>query len=966
MSERSPSERRRVALAEAIASSWAARSLRYAVVHGLERYPERIGRDLDVVLDRQDVRAAVEAAVACGREHGFGTPLHRWSHWGLYQLALLDPGSSTALALDLLCTSRVWRAKWVRVADGPLLDRIAAGDGQVGPFRVSTEGRFLKSCVRPLLCGDGSRLGPGREWPLPLTPPPSVERSRLEGLLGEAGIAALARASSAEELDALLPGLQRRWMRSHPLAAAASLGEAAAGRVLRRSLNPAACVFVGSPEPEVVLEAAHELADEARAMFLDVRPTAMPGSGLERLLREATSWRAPPVSEFVVTVVVGRSPPSPGPLRRLLPAAALELPGGLSREQARAALRERILDLLVESYSPRRRGLLVLVAGPDGAGKSTLARRIVEELTPETSVVRSHWRPGLLPHPRALVGGRGSSDGTRPHAREPHGPLVSLCLLGYYWLDFFLGGWLRLRGISRRGGVVVVERGWWDVAVDGRRYRLRVSPRVVRALGLLLPRPDLALVLGGPPELLARRKGELSPDEVARQSARWRTMRVGKRQVLLDAAEPEEEVLDRALLAIRGDARGQDVETRILAFDYACEPEEGSEPGAGWAWARMLALLGETWVVTRANNRAPIERVLPGIPERERLHFVYVDLPAWARFWKKGQRGIRVYYLLWQLAALRAARRLHRETGFTLAWHLTFANAWFGSLAPLVGPPFVYGPVGGGVGMPPLRLVRMLGPRAVRFELARAAARASGRYLNPLARLAWSRARLVLVQNGETRAWLPPRHRAKASVFPNPVLDTAPARERRAPDPPTALYAGRLIAWKGAALAIESIAKTPDWHLLVCGDGRDEQELRRLAGRLGLDGRVRFLGTRPRDEVLRLMSTAADVLLFPSLREDAGWVVVEALACGLPVICLDRGGPRALGGDVALTAPVGEDAGAIASSLARLLTDGALPSEAEVRERARHFSSDSTLARLRELLGGAGLAPVLADGGEPT
>jgi glycosyltransferase involved in cell wall biosynthesis len=406
------------------------------------------------------------------------------------------------------------------------------------------------------------------------------------------------------------------------------------------------------------------------------------------------------------------------------------------------------------------------------------------------------------------------------------------------------------------------------------------------------------------------------------------------------------------------------VSARIVAFAYACEPDEGSEPEAGWVWARMLARLGDTWVVTRANNRVPIERAVAATPERERLHFVFVDIPPWARFWKKGRRGIHLYYLLWQIAALRAARRLHREIGFTLVWHVTFANAWFGSLAPLVGPPFVYGPVGGGVGMPPPRLVRRLGSRALRFELARAAAKGLGRYVNPLARLAWARARLVLVQNPETASWLPRRHRGKVSVFPNPVLDAMLERERVGGDPPTALFAGRLLAWKGVALAIEAIASTTDWRLVVCGEGRDERQIAELAERLGLDGRVRFLGSQPREEVLRLMRSEADVLLFPSLREEAGWVVVEALACGLPVVCLDRGGPRVLGGDAALAAPLEDDPGLVAASLARLL-EGALPSEAQVRERARHFSTAGTVARLRELLGGAGLAPSPADGGGP-
>ena len=123
---------------------------------------------------------------------------------------------------------------------------------------------------------------------------------------------------------------------------------------------------------------------------------------------------------------------------------------------------------------------------------------------------------------------------------------------------------------------------------------------------------------------------------------------------------------------------------KLLAFAYACEPAEGSEPGAGWMWARMLARFGDTWVLTRSNNRERIEDGLTAIPERDALHFVYVDLPPWARFWKRGLRGLRPYYLLWGFAALREARRLQRTERFDLVWHLTLANAWLGSSAPLL------------------------------------------------------------------------------------------------------------------------------------------------------------------------------------------------------------------------------------------------------------------------------------------
>ena len=358
---------------------------------------------------------------------------------------------------------------------------------------------------------------------------------------------------------------------------------------------------------------------------------------------------------------------------------------------------------------------------------------------------------------------------------------------------------------------------------------------------------------------------------------------------------------------------------RILAFAYACEPGKGSEPGAGWGLARMLVEFGEIWVITRANNRTSIEAALPSVPEAGRLHFEYVDLPAWARWWKRGQRGVRLYYLLWLGAALRRARRLHHAEPFDLVWHLTLANAWLGTTAPLVGPRFVYGPVGGGVTVP-LRLFPSLGLRGIAYEFVRGLARRGGRYLNPLARLAWRKASLILVQNPETRAWLPRRYRRKAVVLPNVFaadLDgILPSGERRSAAPPVALFAGRLLPWKGLSLALRALELGPDWRLVVFGSGPDLGRLRRLAHRYGVAHRAEFRGWQPREEVLRAMRDEANVLLFPSLHDEAGWVVAEALACGLPVVCLDHGGPPVVARALeAWPTPEGQEAAVLACAL---------------------------------------------------
>jgi hypothetical protein len=192
-------------------------------------------------------------------------------------------------------------------------------------------------------------------------------------------------------------------------------------------------------------------------------------------------------------------------------------------------------------------GLLVLVAGPDGSGKSTLADALPElcrgMFRRET---RQHWRPGLLPRPGAYVG-RELADATQPHARPPHGRALSSALLLYYWLDFLLGGWFGTVPFRMRTGLVVLERGWWDLGVDPRRYRLNVPARLVRTMGALLPKPDLALILESEPDVLHNRKPELPAAELGRQVAAWRgVLPDGVRRVHLDASRPLHEVAGHA------------------------------------------------------------------------------------------------------------------------------------------------------------------------------------------------------------------------------------------------------------------------------------------------------------------------------------------------------------------------------------------------------------------------------------
>ena len=194
---------------------------------------------------------------------------------------------------------------------------------------------------------------------------------------------------------------------------------------------------------------------------------------------------------------------------------------------------------------------------------------------------------------------------------------------------------------------------------------------------------------------------------------------------------------------------------RILAYAYDIEPDRGSEPGAGWASVRILAGFADVTVLTRHRPPGADGSFAPWtsrLPEGDWIHFVPVMLPGDpTSLDTKGlparwSRQAHVGYFVWQVLAIREARRLHAAEPFDLTWHLTWANGWFGSTSRASTPRSSWAD-GGGVA-PPWRLVAGLGVRGLTFELARGVARIMARRLNPLAHRSWRRARLILVRTG--------------------------------------------------------------------------------------------------------------------------------------------------------------------------------------------------------------------------
>jgi glycosyltransferase involved in cell wall biosynthesis len=395
---------------------------------------------------------------------------------------------------------------------------------------------------------------------------------------------------------------------------------------------------------------------------------------------------------------------------------------------------------------------------------------------------------------------------------------------------------------------------------------------------------------------------------------------------------------------------------RIVAYAYDVHPEHGSEPGAGWGMIRLLAAWSDIYVLTRTtppelDSFGPWRALHDDVAH---VHWVHVPLPgdpvdqADIARWRPGllARVLPQFdYLRWQVYALRRARALHRRNPFDVAWHVTWANAWLGSTAALIGPPFVMGPVGGGVD-PPLNLVPTLGTRGAARAAIRWAFRRIARAINPLARLSWRRARLILVQNPETRAWLPRSARARTRVFQNSVLAVTTGTGRRASRPPgkTAVYAGRLVPMKGVHLAIAALAELPrPWRLVIVGDGPYRSRLEELARDRGVGDRVEFTGAVPRDQVFAVFRDIADVLVFPSLHDEAGLVVAEAMALGVPVVCIAVGGPPVMTGGGVKPGRAAETITALAAAIEAAVgtSPRPLPTFDELRVAVRSALADA-------------------------
>ncbi len=337
----------------------------------------------------------------------------------------------------------------------------------------------------------------------------------------------------------------------------------------------------------------------------------------------------------------------------------------------------------------------------------------------------------------------------------------------------------------------------------------------------------------------------------------------------------------------------------ILLSAYACEPNKGSEPGVGWSWAIELSQHHNVWVLTRDNNRDSIESYLRDHPElnMERCHFVYVRLSKILTFWKKGNRGVRLYYWLWQKEAYKVAKKWKKKICFDVVHHVTFVSVTQPTYMYRLGIPFIWGPIAGAENIPKTVTCKMTMKERTLEQVRKWSQQLAFYYPNTIKTL--QRSKAIIVATEETKQIIPKKYLDKTYVMLAIGIDENlknTTEIRRDNHKIKIIMVGRLIYWKMFELGIQAFLTLVDRYgnieLYVLGEGENKEELKKVAGKY-LDESIFFLEPIEHDKIYEFYSQY-DIFLNTSLRDSGCMAMLEAMSVGLPCICIATGGPKVL------------------------------------------------------------------------
>ncbi len=402
---------------------------------------------------------------------------------------------------------------------------------------------------------------------------------------------------------------------------------------------------------------------------------------------------------------------------------------------------------------------------------------------------------------------------------------------------------------------------------------------------------------------------------------------------------------------------------RVLQVAYACEPYYGSEQAVGWNWANQAGRFCDVWVICCADDcQRVIEHYLTENGEIANVNFVFLPKTHIQHAIHKLSRWLPFlsYYAFqrWHFQAYLLAKKLHAEIDFDLVHHVNFIGYREPGYLWKLGVPFVWGPIGG-VQNCPWRF--SLGWRLSKIkETLRTICNTIQLRTSLRVRHAAARAAVCLTANSTAKQYVEQILGYPAILLHENGIKRIVGKNQKPHDPSEPLrllWIGNLNLTKALDLVLNALSQLPSdvqFQFRVVGDGKLRRRLQKLAVELGIAENVEWLGRLPHEEALQQYHWA-DLLVFSSLRDTTGTVMLEAFAHGLPVICLDHQGAHDIVTEESgIKIPVSTPQGvieALSHAIAACSQDREMvdrKSEAAL-ERAKHFLWDRQGERMAEI-----------------
>jgi len=336
---------------------------------------------------------------------------------------------------------------------------------------------------------------------------------------------------------------------------------------------------------------------------------------------------------------------------------------------------------------------------------------------------------------------------------------------------------------------------------------------------------------------------------------------------------------------------------KILISAYSCEPNSGSEHEIGWSWIKALSKNNKNkiTIITRKSNKKKIylENTLCK-KKNVNFWFYYISDFFLKILKKKNKKNTYLYFYLWQLLVYFKFKSKINKIKYDFIHHVTFTSLRIPSFLFLCKSNFFFGPVCGGEVIKNC-LIKDFSLKAKIIEYLRLISNYYIKY-SPIMNLLFLKSKKIILTHEVNLSLVPKIFHKKVVIVPS-IFNDKIFFKNKIKKNYNIYFAGRLLEWKGAHYLIKIFKKLYKANnkikLEIFGDGPLKAKIIDQVKNEVFKNNIKLYGLLPQSKFLKKIKKS-DLLIFPTLRDSGGYVILDALKNNINVLTTNAPGPMSI------------------------------------------------------------------------